>query len=80
MFYITVDSQKGHRQGRSVAYLVSISFPVSGSVMISRTHGGGVIGRRSYIGQPRVKSSRKQIVYFVSKATHTSSLWLLHDL
>lgn len=32
-------------------YLQSISRPVAASVMMSRTHGGGVIGLRSYGGR-----------------------------
>ncbi len=37
----------------STTYLQSTSFPVETSVIMSRTHGGGVIGRRSCSGSAR---------------------------
>lgn len=37
-------------QGGWATYLQSISLPVFASLTISRTQGGGVMGRRSYFG------------------------------
>jgi hypothetical protein len=42
-------------------YLQSTSFPVVTSVMINRTQGGGVIGRRSYQVVSRVASDVRRL-------------------
>lgn len=72
---------------RSSTYLQSTSFPVLMSVMISRTQGGGVIGRRSclqvsirkYFGD-RWQTMSKAEPYLVSKATHARTFGLLHNV
>jgi hypothetical protein len=68
-------------------YLQSISFPVFASLTISRTQGGGVMGRRSYFScEPLVPFDRarsqvpKRQAYLVTKPTHPRTLWLLHNI
>jgi hypothetical protein len=67
-------------------YLQSTSLPVFSSMMTSRTHGGGVMGRRSWqdVSARGALNLGVQLYigadYFITEATHAGAFGLLHYL
>ena len=65
--------------GDCTTHLQSTSFPVETSVIMRRTQGGGVMGRRSCLGQLE-KLRLCMSPHLISKTAHPRTARLLHNM